>query len=263
MTEPHRELSAHAVEVRYGAVQAVRGVELAVRPGRVTALLGSNGAGKSSLLGALAGIVPASRGTVRLDGADITRWSAERRTRAGAVLVPEGRRVFARLSVDEHLLLGAGVLPRGERAAAIEEVRALFPVLREKATAAAGGLSGGQQQQLAIGRALVSRPRYVLLDEPSLGLAPLVVDTVFEAVDALRRRGLGVLLVDQNAERAAELADEVLLMERGTVRPASEQTVHDFYGFGDGPDAAAEATPGAATPDEARPASGATPGAAS
>ncbi len=212
-------LELDGVEVRYGSVAAVRDLALEVRRGEIVGLIGPNGAGKSTTLHAIMGLVPLHRGDVRLAGASLRGERPEAITRAGISLVPEGRRIFAELTVEENLRLGlAGRRDRATGDDAIERVFGLFPVVREFRRRRAGALSGGQQQQLAIARALVAGPDVLLLDEPSLGLAPKIVDVVFEALSEIRARGLTVLLVEQRAQRTVALADRTYLMANGEVR---------------------------------------------
>lgn len=217
MTPPMLELDG--VEVRYGSVAAVRDLALEVRRGEIVGLIGPNGAGKSTTLHAIMGLVPLHRGDVRLAGVSLRGKRPEVITRAGISLVPEGRRIFAELTVEENLRLGlAGRRDRSTGDDAIDRVFDLFPVVREFRRRRAGGLSGGQQQQLAIGRALVASPDVLLLDEPSLGLAPKIVDVVFDALGEIRARGLTVLLVEQRAQRTVALADRTYLVANGEVR---------------------------------------------
>ena len=207
------------LEVRYGAVRAVRGLSLEVNPGEIVGLIGPNGAGKSSTLHAIMGAAPVAAGDVRLDGTSILGRSSEDVARAGIALVPEGRRIFAELSVEENLRLGlAGRRSRSGDAAAIDRAYKLFPVVGEFRRRQAGALSGGQQQQLAIARALVAEPDVLMLDEPSLGLAPRVVDVVFGALAAIRDSGLAVLLVEQRAQRTVALADRSYVLANGELR---------------------------------------------
>ena len=217
MPEPALELDH--LHVRYGPVGAVRGLSLSVEPGELVGLIGPNGAGKSTTLHAIMGVVPAASGDVRLEGASLRGRTPEAIARSGIALVPEGRRIFGELTVEENLRLGlSGRRTREGAEEAVEEVYGLFPIVREFGHRQAGGLSGGQQQQLAIGRALVAGPDVLLLDEPSLGLAPRVVDVVFDALGEIRRRGITVLLVEQRAQRTVAFADRTYLMANGEVR---------------------------------------------
>jgi len=212
-------LTLDALEVRYRAVQAVRGLSLEVHPGEIVGLIGPNGAGKSSTLHAIMGVAPIVGGDVRLDDRSLVGLSPENVARSGVALVPEGRRIFAELTVAENLTLGlAGRRSRAGASEAIDRVYELFPVVKEFRSRAAGALSGGQQQQLAIARALVAEPEVLLLDEPSLGLAPRVVDVVFEALAAIRDQGIAVLLVEQRAQRTIALADRSYVLAAGELR---------------------------------------------
>jgi branched-chain amino acid transport system ATP-binding protein len=200
----------------YDGVPVLHGVSLSVAPGTIAAVIGANGAGKTTLLRAISGVVRPSEGAVRLDGADLGGRDAHAIVRLGVAHVPEGRHIFARLTVDQNLRLGAYVVR--DRALVDEARRAvheLFPVLRERAAQRAGTLSGGEQQMLAIGRALMSRPRLILLDEPTLGIAPLLVTRLFEAVRRLPSLGTAVLLVEQNVREALELAAEAYVLQTG------------------------------------------------
>ncbi len=216
MSEPLLEV--RDLRVAYGHVEAVRGVSLAVEEGRIVTLIGPNGAGKTSLLSALAGLVRPAGGEVRLEGRDVTGVPAHQAVAAGLSLVPEGRAILGRMTVEENLRL-AGELrrPRSEIRAALEEQYLRFPILAERRRSPAGTLSGGQQQMLAFARALVARPRVLLLDEPSMGLSPLLVQQVFEIVRAIHREGATILLVEQNARIALSVADRAYVLERGQV----------------------------------------------
>jgi branched-chain amino acid transport system ATP-binding protein len=207
-------LELDRLEVRHGAVQAVRGLSLTVDRGEIVGLIGPNGAGKSSTLHAVMGVMPAAGGDVRLHGHSLVGWRPEDVARAGVALVPEGRRIFAELTVEENLRLGASGRPDGDLSAVYE----LFPVVHEFRKRHAGALSGGQQQQLAIARALVARPEVLLLDEPSLGLAPQMVDLVFETLQQIRERGIAILLVEQRAQRTVALADRAHVLANGRLR---------------------------------------------
>jgi len=213
-----RGLVVDGLDVRYGGVHAVRGLSFAVEPGEIVGLIGPNGAGKSSTLHAIMGLV-GSEGDVRVGGRSLRGRSPEDVARAGVALVPEGRRLFGELTVEENLRLGlAGRSSAGDPRAAVAEVYELFPVVKEFRRRPAGALSGGQQQQLAIARALVAEPAVLLLDEPSLGLAPRLVDVVFEALVAIRERGLALLLVEQRAQHTVALADRSHVLANGELR---------------------------------------------
>jgi len=214
-----RALVVEDLDVRYGPVHAVRGLSLEARPGEIVGLIGANGAGKSSTLHAIMGLAPASGGTIRLGSNSLRGLRPEDVARAGVALVPEGRRVFAELTVDENLKLGQALRrQRNGTDDVLARVRSLFPVLDEFSGRQAGLLSGGQQQQLAIARALVAEPDVLLLDEPSLGLAPTMVDVVFDALTSIRERGLAILLVEQRAQRTVALADRSYVLATGSVR---------------------------------------------
>jgi branched-chain amino acid transport system ATP-binding protein len=211
-------LELDGLEVRYGPVAAVRGVSFSVGEREIVGLIGPNGAGKSTTLHAIMGLVPAHAGDIRLDSRTIRGRAPEAIARAGVSLVPEGRRIFAGFSVEENLRLGLAARGDGDGAGALDEVYGLFPILGEYRRRPAGALSGGQQQQLAIGRALVAKPRVLLLDEPSLGLAPRLVDGVFEALAAIRGRGVTILLVEQRAQRTVAFADRTHVLANGELR---------------------------------------------
>jgi branched-chain amino acid transport system ATP-binding protein len=213
-------LRATGLAVAYGAVEAVRNLDLEVAAGEIVVLLGANGAGKSSMLNAIVGLSPRVAGSISFEGQDITRKSTEMIVRSGISLVPEGRRLFANMTVRENLRLGGAALGQGEFEREFERLHDLFPILRKRADSQAGLLSGGEQQQVAIARALVGRPRLLLLDEPSLGLAPIIVNRVFEIIEELRRRKVTILLVEQNAERALKIADRGYVMSNGVVEAA-------------------------------------------
>ena len=219
MSAPAPLLELDGLEVRYGPVTAVRGLTLTVSRGEIVGLIGANGAGKSTTLNAVMGLVPASGGDIRLGGRSLRGRAPEAVARSGIALVPEGRRIFSELTVEENLRLGlAGRRSRDGTAADVERAYELFPVVQEFRRRQAGALSGGQQQQLAIARALVARPDVLLLDEPSLGLSPTVVDVVFDALAAIRDSGLAVLLVEQRAQRTVALAQRSHVLANGEVR---------------------------------------------
>jgi branched-chain amino acid transport system ATP-binding protein len=209
----------------YGRIEVLRGVSLEVRAGEIVALIGSNGAGKTTLLRALSGVQPITQGEIRFCGERIDRLPPHRRVECGVTQSPEGRQVFGPLSVADNLRLGA----YRRRDKDIENDRDLifemFPVLREKRFQAAGGLSGGQQQMLAIGRALMGKPKLLLLDEPSLGLSPILVDQILAAIVSLKANGITVLLVEQNASAALEIADRAYVMETGRIVSSGEGSV--------------------------------------
>ncbi|MDX6569320.1 MAG: branched-chain amino acid transport system ATP-binding protein [Gaiellales bacterium] len=207
------------LDVRYGSVPAVRKLSLHIESGEIVGLIGPNGAGKSTTLHAIMGMLPTHGGDILLEGVSVRGKAPEVVARTGIALVPEGRRIFAELTVEENLRLGlSGRRERDGGDEDIESVYALFPIVKEFRRRQAGVLSGGQQQQLAIGRALVARPRLVLLDEPSLGLAPKIVDVVFEALAEIRSRGITVLLVEQRAQRTVAFSDRTYLIANGEIR---------------------------------------------
>ena len=226
--QPEAMLLVEGLSVRYGGVTALDAVDLSVPRGELVAVIGANGAGKSSLVNAVVGIVPKAAGRVLLDGEDVSRESPERLVAKGVVLVPERRELFAALSVDDNLQLGAySRYLRGERAfgSSLAQVYETFPQLADRRRQLAGTLSGGEQQMLAMGRAMMAQPRLLLLDEPSLGLAPLIVEEIFRVVESLRAAGTTVLLIEQNARAALRLADRGYLLETGNVllsAPAAE-----------------------------------------
>jgi branched-chain amino acid transport system ATP-binding protein len=206
------------LHVRYGNIRALQGVSLAVAQGELVALIGSNGAGKTTVLRTISGLLRPSAGTIAFEGADITRAATDRIVALGISHCPEGRRIFGSLSVSENLRLGA-VAQRDRQAAAadLDMVFSLFPLLKERMGQAGGTLSGGEQQMLAIGRALMSRPRLLLLDEPSLGLAPLMVERIFETIAELKSQGRTILLVEQNVHHALDIADRAYVLETGRI----------------------------------------------
>ena len=212
------------IQVFYGGIRALSGVSLRVEQGELVALIGSNGAGKSTTLKTISGLLRPRAGGVIYQGREITRAATDRIVELGISHCPEGRRIFGGLTVRENLLLGA-VRRRGDVAADLERVYELFPRLKERLSQAGGTLSGGEQQMLAIGRALMSRPTLLLLDEPSLGLAPLMVEHIFEVIRELKRQGTTMLLVEQNIHHALDVADRAYVMETGRVTlegPAAE-----------------------------------------
>jgi branched-chain amino acid transport system ATP-binding protein len=211
-------LALDGLTVRYGSVAAVRDVSLTVDEGEIVGLIGPNGAGKSTTLHAVMGVLPLAGGSVRVSGEPMSGRSPEQIARSGVALVPEGRRVFAELTVEENLRLGLAARTDGNGAESLEEAYELFPVLERTRRSHAGALSGGQQQQLAIARALVARPQVLLLDEPSLGLAPTFVELLFGRLAELRERRLAVLLVEQRAQRTVALANRTHVLANGELR---------------------------------------------
>ncbi|WP_227816023.1 ABC transporter ATP-binding protein [Nitrogeniibacter aestuarii] len=215
MTSPLLELKD--VHVNYGAIAAVKGINLSLNTGELVCLIGANGAGKSTTLNAIAGTLPLAGGQIRYQGQPIDALPAHKRLRAGIALVPEGRGIFTRLTVEENLRMGAYSRDDDQIDADLDRMLLLFPRLRERHTQIAGTLSGGEQQMLAIGRALLSRPKLLLLDEPSMGLAPLIVEKIFEVVQQVKNDGVTVLLVEQNANLALEFAERGYVMASGVV----------------------------------------------
>ena len=209
-------LSIGGLSVSYGKVQAVRSVDLRIDDGETVAILGANGAGKSSIVRALTGLARVSGGQIMFRGQDVTRLSSDRRAVAGMALVPEGRRVFGSMTVTDNLLMG-GYLAGREAGGRIEPMFELFPRLRERRLQLAATLSGGEQQMLAIARALMRQPSLLVLDEPSLGLSPILVQTIYRAIKDLRERKMTILLAEQSASVALSLADRAYLLETGTV----------------------------------------------
>ena len=210
-------LEVRGLTSHYGRVQALKGIDLDVHEGQLVALVGANGAGKTTLLRTLSGVQPASGGDIIYRGASIVRQGPDARVRAGICQVPEGRQVFGPLSIEDHLLLGAYTRPTADLAEDLDKAYTLFPILKEKRALPAGTLSGGQQQMLAMARALMARPKLLLLDEPSMGLAPLLIEEIFRVVKMLRAQGMTILLVEQNAHAALSIADVGYVLETGTV----------------------------------------------
>jgi branched-chain amino acid transport system ATP-binding protein len=211
-------LELQRLEVRYGPVPAVRDFSIEVGRGEIVGLIGPNGAGKSTTLHAVTGLVPVASGDVRLEGRSIVGRTPEWIAKSGVALVPEGRRIYGDFSVEENLRLGLAARSRKNGRQALAEAYDLFPILGEFRRRSAGALSGGQQQQLAIARALVARPEVLLLDEPSLGLAPSLVDELFAMLAGIRERGVTILLVEQRAQRTVALADRTYVLANGELR---------------------------------------------
>ena len=210
-------LEVIGLKVAYGGIQAVKGASFEVRRGELVSLIGANGAGKTTTLKAITGTQPAADGDIRFMGRSIKGQGAWELVKQGLVMVPEGRGTFSRMTITENLLMGAYVRDDGEVQADIDKVFAIFPRLKERADQLAGTMSGGEQQMLAMGRALMARPKVLLLDEPSMGLSPIMVDKIFEVVADIHSRGTTILLVEQNASRALGLADRGYVMESGLV----------------------------------------------
>jgi len=229
-------LEISGLTVSYGHIEAVRDVSFHVAEGTIVSLVGPNGAGKTTTLNAISGVIPAARGTMRFQGRDITRASAHRRVSDGIVQIPEGRLVLANMTVRENLELGAYRRSASEARATIAAMEERFPILAERRKSLAGTLSGGEQQMLAIARGLMARPRLLLLDEPSLGLAPLLVQTIFEIIVELNSEGLTILLVEQNAHQALTVSSYGYVMESGKIvlegsakQLMADQAVIDSY----------------------------------
>jgi branched-chain amino acid transport system ATP-binding protein len=218
-------LRVETITSSYGRIAVLRDVSLNVAKGEMVALIGSNGAGKTTLLRAISGVQPIGSGMISFDGKPIHQLSAHARVRAGIVQVPEGRQVFAPLPVADNLRLGAWTRSDSEINRDLDEVYTTFPALAEKRQIAAGALSGGQQQMMAIGRALMARPKLLLLDEPSMGLAPMLAEQILANVAALKTRGLTVLLVEQNAHAALSIADRAYVLETGRVTLSGESAM--------------------------------------
>lgn len=210
-------LEVSGLTTKFGEISALREASLHVGSGEVVGLIGPNGAGKTTLLNSIAGLLAPSGGRVTFDGEDITGMPPEKLLRSGLALVPEHRRIFVDLTVEENLRIGGVTVPSADRPALLDEMGERFPMLRDKWTTSAGYLSGGEAQQLAIARALMSRPRLLMMDEPSLGLAPLLVDVVFDLIEALRSQGRTLLVVEQNATRMLDLADRAYVLRSGEV----------------------------------------------
>lgn len=224
-------LEVTGLTTKYGAISALRDADLHVHVGEVVGLIGPNGAGKTTLLATIAGILQADSGSVTFEGADITRAAPEKILKRGLALVPEHRRIFNDMTVEENLKIGGVVRSAKERSELLAEMVDLFPVLKDKWDTAAGFLSGGEAQQLAIARALMSKPKLIMMDEPSLGLAPILVDLVFDLIDRLREQGRTILVVEQNASRMLDVADRAYVLRSGEI--VGSGTGEELRGNGD------------------------------
>jgi branched-chain amino acid transport system ATP-binding protein len=229
-------LSVENLRSAYGRIEVLHGISIEVRGGEIVTLVGANGAGKSTLLRVISGVQPISAGAIRLDGKSLQNVPSHGRVALGIAQVPEGRQLFAPLSVEDNLKLGAWSRAAAEARSQIDRIYTLFPMLAEMRKTVAGALSGGQQQMLAIGRALMARPRLLLLDEPSLGLAPRLVDQILETIRQFKRDGLTMLLVEQNAHAALAIADRAYVIENGMIAMSGtaaeirgDQRIRDAY----------------------------------
>ncbi len=212
-------LEVHDLHTSYGAIKALRGISFQVEQGQVVSLIGANGAGKSTTLNTLSGLLKPTRGQVTFDGRNITGWRADRVTALGLIQVPEGRQVIAPMSVYENLIIGAN---GSTIQADLDDIYTRFPRLHERRDQKAGLLSGGEQQMLAVGRALMMHPRLLMLDEPSMGLAPLIVNEIFRIIEAIKARGVPILLVEQNARKALQVSDYAYVLDRGQIAHQGE-----------------------------------------
>jgi branched-chain amino acid transport system ATP-binding protein len=210
-------LEVDDVHAYYGNIHALKGVSLSVEEGEIVTLIGANGAGKTTTLNSISGIVRPRTGSIRLDGKDLARVAAHQIVAQGVVQVPEGRRTFARLTVEENLKMGGYILSKDEIRDGIARAYQMFPRLEQRRSQVAGTLSGGEQQMLAMGRALMSKPRVLLLDEPSMGLAPVLVDSIFDTIRTLHAGGTTILLIEQNARMALQVADRGYVIESGAI----------------------------------------------
>ncbi|MBC5661002.1 ABC transporter ATP-binding protein [Anaerosacchariphilus sp. NSJ-68] len=210
-------LKIEQLKVNYGGIQALKGVDLEVREGEIITLVGANGAGKSTLMNTLMGLVRPARGHIYLDGEEITGLDTKKIVQKGMVLSPEGRQVFPEFSVKDNLMMGAYLRKEKDAAKELDTVLQMFPILKERFSQTAGTLSGGEQQMLAVGRAMMADPKILLLDEPSLGLAPLVIKEIFQMIQRIRNMGVTVLLVEQNARMSLKISDRAYVLETGLI----------------------------------------------
>ncbi len=219
-------LEIDRIDAHYGQVQILKQVSLSVREKEVVSLLGSNGAGKTTTVNCISGILSVSRGTIRFSGEDITHLSAHQRVERGLIQIPEGRKIFPSLTVEENLILGSYLKnPKSRRKESLKTVMNMFPILAERSKQLAGTLSGGEQQMLAIGRALMSLPRLLMLDEPSLGLAPLVVESIFRTIQQINQEGVPILLVEQNVPQSLAISEHAFVLEEGSIALSGEGSV--------------------------------------
>lgn len=210
-------LSVKDINVYYGAIHAIKGISVDVNEGEIVTLIGANGAGKSTTLNTISGLLRSKTGEINFQGSSISKTSPNKIVEKGLVMIPEGRRIFLGLTVEENLEMGAYTRPRSELKSSMDEVYDLFPRLKERRTQIGGTLSGGEQQMLAMGRALMAKPKLIMLDEPSMGLAPLLVDLIFEIIADLHKAGSTILLVEQNAQAALSIADRAYVLETGKI----------------------------------------------
>ena len=222
-------LKVEGLNVYYGSIHAIKDISFEVKQGEIVTLIGANGAGKSTTLNTVGGLLKAKTGSIEFDGKSLIGTPAHNVVRKGLALCPEGRRVFLQLSVYDNLVMGAYTRPNSEVAASIEEVYELFPRLKERYKQVAGTLSGGEQQMLAMGRAMMSKPKLLMLDEPSMGLAPILVDQIFDIIGDLHSKGTTILLVEQNAQKALSIADRAYVLETGRIVNAGtgQELLHD------------------------------------
>ena len=210
-------LNVNNINVYYGAIHAIKGISFNVEEGEIVTLIGANGAGKSTTLNTISGLLRSKTGDISFMGSSISKMSPNKIVQSGLVMVPEGRRIFLGLTVEENLEMGAYTRPKAEIKSSLEEVYELFPRLKERRTQIGGTLSGGEQQMLAMGRSLMAKPKLMMLDEPSMGLAPLLVDLIFEIIADLHKAGATILLVEQNAQAALSIADRAYVLETGKI----------------------------------------------
>jgi len=211
-------LEVRSLSAGYGAIQVLRNVNLEVREGEIVTIIGANGAGKSTLLKTISGLLPAKSGDIVYNQSSIRKWNCRQIVRSGLIHVPEGREILKKMTVQENLLIGGAHRPREEMLHDLEKMYAQFPILKEKRREYAGTLSGGQQQLLAIARGLMAKPKLLMLDEPSLGLAPLLIKEIFRIILSLKKSGITILLIEQNAKQALKIADRAYVLEKGAVK---------------------------------------------